>query len=95
MTESESNFHHISNSLPALGRPEEALELVDTSVSGKGDAAPELLRPALGRPMRLLDRTEEPEAGNLVGGRIVTFEWIEGSLGNTFGPSLFGSNRDE
>jgi len=94
MTESESLFHHISNSLSTLGCFEEALELVDTSVSGKGEGAPELLRPAFGRPIRLLDRTEEPEAGNLVGGRIVTFEWSEGSLG-TFGSLLFGSKRDE
>lgn len=89
-TESESHFYHISNSLSAPGCLEEALELVDMSVSGKGE---ELLRPAFGRPIRLLDRTEKPGLGNLVGGRIVTFEWSEGGLG-TFGRSLFGSKRD-
>ena len=91
MTERESHFHHISNSLSAPGRLEEVLELFETSVSSKGE---ERLRPAFGRPIRLLDRSEEPDPGSLLGGRIVTLEWREGSLG-TFGPSLFRSKRDE
>lgn len=81
--------------LPALGRASPSLEFPDASVSGSGEVAPELLRPPpLGRPIRLFDSIDAA-AGNLDGGRIVTFEWSEGSCGRVFRAPVLRSSREE
>lgn len=82
---------YVAVALPALG----LLEFEDVSVSGCGEVAPELLRPPpLGLPIRLFDSIEAA-AGNLDGGRIVIFEWSEGSCGRVLRPSVLRSSRAE
>jgi hypothetical protein len=62
-------------------------------MSGNGDTPPELLR-ALGRPIRLFDIAVEEDADNLDGGRMVIFDWREGSLGRAL-RLLVRSSREE